>query len=531
MAIINKLHIKFFSIEDLHSVDPLGKGLDWFHHHFPAKATLEQPSPLFKETPEVIIDKYVQRFLSDKEYCNRHAPILDYERELVSKCSRQGGLHPFADVRENFESYYLVEDDVQFGKVAEVGLETFLRMIDGAVDRNGYPQVYYTYQTANTAFGSPFGGYKSNVYHHQQWPSNNGWWHPLPIWPNTRNMRSRTRCVFAASAFDCDYLQPSLTAVRCWLKVHFPNIFGAWRNPRDTLYRDIGLGVIRNKWFLETDFKAMDTHFSLAVVKKLILPIYQHLLSPADYLHFAQYVEECFSQPLQVGTQLWTGLHNLFSGLPFTNDFETLYDVVIYLGAHVLAGQEVSDFQFVFKACGDDVVYHGDKLSVMKVYDLVRGEFTLNGVILSEEKTRIQQGECRFCRQVYYPACRREYTESGEQMLIPAYPFILTLNSCVQPEKTAETRSNELLNAFTRLDNAVGHYRFKDAVMFVFNNMTDEAKWPLRPGSMQEFETIQRKDWWYKVYGTTYTLGESPSYELFCNLLSSLHLSDLHSEN
>lgn len=515
ISYVNTLQIQYLSDEDLDdSLDPLGVGRVWFHQHFSKEVCLERVSPLFAQDPQDIVHEYVSHFLSDKELNSKHRPIVEYERELETKCGRQGGKVPWPVASKLFAQYFVLPRRTRFRKVAEVGLKTWLRRIGAKLRRVAPPNTQRDLFLQNTAFGLPYGGSKSNEYSHKQVPLS-GWWHPYPCLPNTRFMRSKLRCVFCSSGLDCDAIGPDLTSVRNWLKEYFPHEFGAWREPHEYTYRDIATGVIRNKWFLETDFKAMDTHFTWRIVQKLILPIYQLLLAPADYLHFAAFIEEAFRQPLLCGNELWTGEHSLFSGLPFTNDFETLYDAIIYMGAHVLCGQPVDTFGYCFKAIGDDVVYYGSKEVVLTVYDLVRDEFAANGVILSEEKTRIQQGECRFCRHVYYPGCRRELNKDGYEIIIPAYPMILSINNSIQPESTADSRTNELLSDFQRWDNGDGHYAFDNIVNWIISKMRPEVVRPLAAGAEQAFEHLQLKDWWFKVYGTTYTLGQSRAAKIF----------------
>lgn len=512
---VDTLVIEYLSAEDrIDSYDPTGACWQWFCQHFPKETCLEQLSPLFFEDPQQLVHEYCARFLSDKELNSKHRPIVEYERELLSKFGRQGGKIPWSLAAPVFKPYYLLPKKVRFGKVAKVGLRTLLRLLRARLRKFAPPALIRDFFLKDTAFGCPYGGSKKDEYKHKQAPFG-GWQHPYPCLPNIRYMRNSYRGIFCSSGFDCDYIEPELSAVRNWLKEQFPHIFGAWRDPREYVHRDLGEAVWRNKFFLETDFKKMDQHFTLSVVKELILPIYQLLLAPADYLHFAAFVEEAFEQPLLCGNELWTGEHTLFSGLPFTNDFETLYDVVIYLGAHVLSDQQVDTFGFVFKAIGDDVVYCGSEDVVRNVYELVKGEFTLNGVILSEEKTRMQRGSCRFCRNVYYPACRRSVNKMGYSIIVPAYPLILAVNNCLQPESTAPSWRLELLSMFTRLDNGSGNYQFDNVVNWLYSHILPAVMHPIPIDAEREFELLQHKDWWFKVYGTTYTLGESRAAQIY----------------
>lgn len=511
---IYTLKRKFLCDEALDRLDPCRVGRKWFTTHYPQEANVEPLPSLFQGRTDTIINTYVTSITVDGWESGKHAPVISYEIEMSHKCGRQGGHLTWADAHSTFDAYYHLPLKVTFGEVAEAGLETFLDMIREAIAKFGLPAIS-PLSYGHTAAALPYGGYKDDEFLYYLMPFS-GWLHPLPLLPNSRYQRLKPRSIFAASYQDQAYVQPSLTAVREWLKKAFPHIFGAWINPKIVLWPDMRDAVRHNHWFLETDFKAMDQHYTRAVVLKLILPIYQLLLPPADYLHFAAYVEESFEAPLLCGHELWTGEHTLFSGLPYTNDFETLYDVIIYLGAHVLAGQPASTFGRHFKACGDDVVYHHrDKKVVITVRDYVTAEFTRNGVVLSEEKTRFQQGEARFCRCVYYPALPDRF--NGERYYMrPAYPCVLMLNNCVQPENIADSRTHELLHSFERGDVAMGNPFYVNALTILYSNVAR----PDRPVDLSDensryFEEHQTHDWWFKVYGITYSLKSSPTAQWY----------------
>lgn len=494
--------------------DPYHEARRWFKAHFSSNTT-EVPSVLFNSDGDNTILDYSKRFLTELS-SPKHLPLIEYEREMVKKAlTPQGGTVTWDRARGIFEKYYISADIQPTYRLVVEGRDALLRVIRQLVHEDGLPSINHDYCYASTAAAMPMGGHKSDFLTHVTGRGAQ-YTHAQIVLPNTRNQRGKIRGIFACSVLDNDDLQPVLTGVREWLKFHFPHMLAGWLNPTEYLYPDITRAIDLNAWFLETDFNSMDQHFSWPIVRDIILPIYGELLPEWEFMPFAAKVEELFTAPLLAGSELWTGLHTLFSGIPPTNDFETLYDVCLYLGAHCHTRSSFDDFERNFKAVGDDVLYSGNEYVVKSVYALVRHETRRNGVVLSEEKTRMQQGSCRFLRQVYYRNLPRYFNEDGQCYMRPAYPLVLAINNCIRPERCHAYVPDELLACFTRLDIGAANFQFENIVQWLYG-LIDKSR--VNPQQVkvcdQHFTDMQMRDWWYKVYGTTYSLAESPSAKLY----------------
>ena len=504
------IHLNPLEVEQ---VDPYKVGRKWMGTHFSSDC-FNEPSPLFKGSRTALISDYVSRFC-DISHAGKHLPIVEYDLEMSKKTGPQGGKATWETAKDTFKSYYENADIVPSYRLAIEGRDLLISWIKSVSANNALPPIDHSWLEGPQAAGMSRGGTKNWWLSHADGLKFN-YTPGDPVLPNIRKQRNKVRAIFCTSAKDNDALQPPLTACREWLKQHFPHIFGAWLNPTEYTYPDITTGVIRNSWFLETDFKAMDQHLTWAVVRDIILPIYEVLLPEWEYLYFYAKVEEAYHAPLFIGTDLWTGLHTTFSGQSFTNDFETLVAVCVYLAAHVRSGQPIATFGEQYKGIGDDVVYRADsKAQLMAVYNLVRYEFKRIGLILSEEKTRIQQGECRFCRMVYYSALPRYLNANNQPYVWPAYPMVLAINNCIQPERTHSYVPEELMALFTRLDNGKAHYQFNNIVNWLYGKFSPNITPATGNLTDVAFTELQMKDWWYKVYNTTYTLSDSPSAAIY----------------
>lgn len=492
--------------DEIESLDPFHYGRDKLAIRFPQQGFFAPQSRLFTWSNDQALASYLSRFCSAEAVASKHSPIVRYDIEMAKKFGPQGGHFTRSVLESKLKESYEFADAPRTYDTALRGRDALLRMIAARIAKLGMPTVYWVPFTQDTAGGLPRGGRKTEWRNHVD--GADYWRHVLPDLPSGRRQRGKDRVVHEDATLNVDYVQPPLTAVREWLKSQFPTMFSAWHNPLSYKWPQITGQLIKGSTFLETDYSSMDNHFSWQTVETVILPIFQLLLTEAEYWHFASFVGELFTQPVFLGDQLWTGLHNLFSGQAITNDFETYYDVCLYLGAHLEAGGSVRTFLTSFEALGDDVLYAASDDMCKRVYDLVVREATANGLVLSTEKTRMQTGEARFCREVYYLALPRQVNDAGAVYVRPAYPPVLALNNVLNPERPADDLKDELLRDFTRLDNIEGYYRWSD----VFNMIWSKMRVQTLPASLAvRFEELQLRDWWYRVHGTTYTLGQSIS--------------------
>jgi hypothetical protein len=312
-----------------------------------------------------------------------------------------------------------------------------------------------------------------------------------------------------------DRIEPIMSAVRNWFKQYYPELFAALHRPQRYLWRKITRSVNRKYVNLETDFKSMDQSMTLTIAKKVLLPILKELLTPSDYLSASVIIEQYFTQKVLLGDQLWEGEHALFSGQVITQDLENLYDMALYLGIYQALGYSFDEFMELFTMVGDDVLAFFKTLAdATLAYELVKSETTLNGVPLSVEKTRLNTPEIRFCRNVYSVHTARIIDDNGELVIPPVYPLSLATNSIVQPERLNPNFGIEIAAIIARSDNARFHPQWKSWATWMYSKL----QIPFLP-TEQQFQEYQVGEWWTRVYGETYNLNESPTYQLWMSLI------------
>lgn len=504
------------------AIDPLGIAEKWYRAHFSKATTFERVSPLFTSDPESLLTEFYETSIKPM-LASRHGYIAAYDAELMSKIGRQGGHTQLEKAEEILRSYY--EEDgtgVCFGDTLKIGVDYILRDIQSGIDRLGYPRINHDFVLRDTAAGLPKGGSKLNPWVHLE--GNECWRHveDKPSLINTRFMRSKLRLVFCNPTTWHDYLEPPLAAVRGWLKVWNPRLFAAWLDPRAQLQPKLAKALVKGERSLETDFKGMDMHLTWPVVEHTALPIYELLLPEGEYLHVAQGLRDSFRQPVYIPPHLWTGEHAAFSGQTLVSDCETIYVWCVYTGAWIRAGRDPAELPDKLSMIGDDVILTDNDIDTLDaVYEFASDEFERNHLILERTKTRKGSTTYRFCRTSYGKSILKEdgfgfFTTKG------AYPIILAMNSCLQPEQTQNSRSAELLACCARLDNASGHPLWRSAVEFLVSHMKPEMR-TLPSGDLESiWNDLQTKDWWSKVYGTDalYSLKDSPSYRLYVQLVT-----------
>lgn len=483
-------------------LDPTGKG---YQHMQGYKAP-----PRFENLP-----KYFKQFdISDWFYntvsphlsmngSKRHKLYLEYCSEMLTKCGRQGGRYEFSKLESLVEEYYThAEQPVHIDDFLRQGRDCLLRIIKDRLEKAGRPcYVVPKYYMTNSGLRTMAkkGSWRAETH------SSHYWIHPYPNIPGQRIMRNKQRVIFMDDVSNVRAIEETLSAVREWLRTNIPEFFGAWTNPKTGVNPDLTRFVDRQAYFIESDYEGMDMHFTIQVVVELILPIYE-LLMPDTYLSFASFVEELFRQDLFMGDYIITGLHTVFSGQAFTNDFETIYSVILYLGKCLYYGilQNV-----VIKAMGDDVtmgiIRCTDRFPTYFLDSIIDSSNQAGMVIhsLQSGKSAIRKGETIFCRKVFYPAGNRE-----DGILMGAYPSPLVLNNILQPERLSPTPGRTAIATLQRLDNAVGAPDYSQLVQRVIS----ASELDLIHFTDDDLENERENDWWFRVYGEKWDPASSPTF-------------------
>lgn len=508
------LTIRYLTDKEKSRIDPYNTAPKWEAIHF-TRATESKPlnHSAFFDDPEVILDNYKNRFCTTEMLTGKHGPIVSYDLEMTAKYGPQGGRLTYQMGDQLIRGYYEHADAEPKYDSALIGLTYFLQLIDEAIEKYGRPVVQAALVISSKFAGLPYGGHKNDPLVHYAVPG--PYADPIAFLAGTRFMRNKPRIIFPESVLNLDRYQYSLNAVRNWLKMAFPHLFGAWLNPYQTVIPDFTFALEHGLSNIEIDARSMDNYFTWPLVRDVVLPVYERILPPADYMRLAAMVEAEYRAPLYFDGKLYTGLHATFSGVGYTNDFETIYDIVCAIGCMLRAGCTESEILHGIKALGDDVTLTVPKSKANKVLNFSVNEYKLNCIALNEEKTRFDTHDIRFCRQVYYTHGKRILDDQGRYLIQPAYPPVLSLNNVVQPERPADSWRSELLNDLIRLDNCEGYYASRNYYDFVFNHMKPVLVNLDDRENKQYFEDYQRQDWWYSINSELKTLDQSPSAQVY----------------
>jgi hypothetical protein len=265
-------------------------------------------------------------------------------------------------------------------------------------------------------------------------------------------------------------------------------------------------GVSRRFAWISWDYKSMDIHFRKKVALELIYPIYE-LLFPQIAISIGCHFEQNFTQPIFCGNYLIEVEHSLLSGANITNDFETLYTVLLALA--LLMDPNLIK---VLAALGDDMSL-ALKVTDAKARYYLQQAMDLSGqldMVISPEKSGTSREEVIFCRNVYYPAAKR----SPEGYMLGAYPGNLVLNNIIQPEKPIFRENTALVADLQRLDGAIGSPDWH----FILTLWCKHSKYQLlRSRNVEEVcELLKREeaitDWWSRLYGEKWDPAKSPSF-------------------
>jgi hypothetical protein len=331
--------------------------------------------------------------------------------------------------------------------------------------------------------------------------------HYFPNLPGERYQRKKFRTINQDSVLNVRLTEKALSACRHFLADHIPELFGSWLNPEAVIQPVCTKIVDKHYYSVETDYEKMDEHFSFAATIEIVRPIYEALLIPGEFQYFAMVIDEMFDQPIYLGNRMWTGRHNLLSGQNPTNDFETIMQVCQAAGILLVLGYD--PVKVLQLHLGDDqVVAFRSKDEAERYFQMFVAESELNGLAINIEKSTIRHGQVQYCRKLYYAAGRRHVTTEGKHLLIGAYPTVLALNSIVNPERMSATQGILACATYQRLDNCTGSPDYYELLQFVwrYTHLSD--------CKMTERDALlySATDWWYRLYGESWSPEASPSY-------------------
>lgn len=388
-------------------------------------------------------------------------------------------------------------------KLVLLGRDFLMRKVRQLIDKYGYPQPCYA-KRLTTAGGLPVAGHKSEFFTETIGVGNH-----LPTGvnlPGQRYMRLKPRTINQDATQNVRQLEDHLLSVRNWLKRYLPEYFGAWLDARQWIEPVIS-AHINDSYCVETDYEAMDQHYTPTIARETVYPIYE-LLLPYEKQHFLMYVDSLWSQPTYLGSVLLTGEHTLLSGESITNDFETVTQVCQAIGATIASGLDPNDM--VTFHLGDDQLAMFRRLRDAEAYrDNFVCEANDNLMLMQLQKCQLRKSCGMFCRRTYEIGGCRVYNPYSESFtLIGAYPSTLTLNSIITPERGADSAGELACATYQRLDNLYGSPEYAMACQHVakFTRLTD-----LRI-TQADIDAYSTKDWWYRLYGEAWSPLSSRSF-------------------
>lgn len=512
-----KPSIKYYSRAEFNAqVDPYNVVPSWYKRTTSDLNRFERCSPLWNANPKAIFNDYLERI----DAVTRHNYAIDFNLDQLKHFGRQGGKPALKDLKAVLRKYYEFADyDVQDSETLTIGLCAFRQLVRFLLRTEGVPVIYPEKMILTPkSSGLPMMRKKELLSVHLLRRANT-WTHPQRIVAGNRRMRNRLRAVFNASAEDIDFLTSILTPVRNWFKKVLPRLFSSYRNPVEHLYPMISDDIRHRRWILTTDYDSCDMHLIWEVVRRYVLPIYEDILPPAVYLQFHAFVEESYRSELVFPDEVWSGLHATFSGLEYVTDFETLYDIVLNLGACLVNGMSVEEFINHFTALGDDTyLSFKTKEQAEAVYSTLLTVTKQVGTVYSEAKTRLERGRCEYLRCAHYESAPKGGFSADEEMEFkyPYYPSVLALNNSLQPERLHSNPKLELLAVLARNDNLQHNFDYVNYSQWLFSHL---KPMDLAFGKSDEelFLQIQQEDWWYRNGNPISTLKQSPTFRILQN--------------
>lgn len=497
------LKIEYLTPLDQELFDPSGRIRSKLKAEMNERRWYNTPCPLFsRQLPNDWLHHWEQR-LAAAITGKAHSAYLEWNSTFKEKYLPQGGHYPWSILENSVKEYYSLADSIKprFNYV-KIGRDYLLRFIRQWVSKNGYPQVrpcFVTGTYAGVPTGSKKGQFDAETIGHRFYNH---------VWPSIAGQRilaGKDRVIYQDSVINVRSVEAQLTTIRDWARTVLPEFFGAWLNPSISVSPTLTRPVMRSWWFEETDYEAMDKHFTQDFFREIVLPLWCELLPPGERIVFQMHMEEVFTQPLYFGQYLWTGLHTLFSGQGITNDSETWGQVcqaigcllVMHLNPHEVPQVHIGD---------DQSVAFENEFQVRKYHDLFSEESTLNGLVLNDKKTISRKGCTTFCKKLYYPAGPKD--DNGN--LLGAYSSIRCLNSMVRPESNADSLGVLACATWQRLDNCVGSPDHRLLTEFV-SSQTELKAIPITDEAIDRYAT---RDWWNRLYGESWNPAASPSFRI-----------------
>lgn len=452
----------------------------------PDRDSFAPPSKFYTKGDEYLsaVNRNLDRLVS------KYKPYALYAREMFAKTGRQGGAFNRRQWESIIQSYYSDTTSVDIEKL-RIGRDLFISLVREKIGQVGRPP-YVQKRYIPTFSGSPAachkGTWEAETLGHDKIDIQRFY----PTTPGQRRMRSKDRVIFMDACPNVRAQEDYLTAARKWLTQYFPQFFMSWKRDDLGQRQSITEAVESRKWFVSGDYQSMDINFRKRIAMELIYPVYE-VLFPERAIEIGCHFEQNFTQPIFMGTYMYTGDHSLLSGANITNDFETLYTVILVLAAFALL-QASDQFEWMLALGDDSTVPVSERRLAFQLLDTMMELSDAAGMIMHPDKSTVTQSEVTYCRKTYAPGFPRDWAG-----MFGAYPSVLCVNNLIQPEYPTEEPGVALVADLQRLDGLRGS---PDA-QFVLQNWHRYSSYDLFNIILSDDFACQNegwRDWWYRLY-------------------------------
>jgi hypothetical protein len=494
------------------AIDPTGKFLaKALAMHSCTAYSPQPPNPLWSRRTSSDWLEWLQGVLlgAGAGFAEKYPQIFCYELDMARKFCPQGGPIPWTVTSANLEELYANADrPVYVRESVRLAIDLLTRQITELVDRYGYPQVQPYTGFSSEASGSPWGTQKAywQTYHDACWWAEQGVY-PLPDILGSRYYRGKPRTIHEDSFGNVLAIGPQLGARRTWLKTHLPELFGSWLAPWISDQPRITDRICKGWHWYGFDYKACDLHYTVDLMEKTVFPLWRALTPDKMEWDFeADFYRKMFWEPIYMGNYLSVGKHTLMNGTSINNDIETMTDVVIALAVGLEL--EYPSRYFDVHALGDDVGLHvhPSLRDPRGLYQAIAEEL---GMVVEKEKCFFLPRAARYLRRTYEPGgLTYDPLCTGKPVYVGAYPLTMTLNTLIHPEWVVGSLEQNVVASLQRCDNAWGHP--------LWRNFVDQF-WSMRSVTALDWDkvssTLPYKDWFAKLYGESWSLGSSPTFQ------------------
>jgi hypothetical protein len=489
--------------EEIALIDPTGLG----RVHLLSMRDLpgnDVPKPFSKYSSTMWLDRYI-KLLSKINFSAASNPYLEYNHEMLSKYGPQGRKRDVSKIKESFSPFYENATHKRSFKRMQDGVYYLKRKLKALVQKYGLPPYEQTiHGTDGTCGALPTMAKKGQFA--TETIGKEFIQVPLADLPGQRDMRGKPRTINMDATMNVRYIENEILHIQTWLKTYLPDLFGSWRNPAEYLQPQIYSGLLKKYTWVMFDYEKCDEHFSWEAAREIVLPVIEELVTPRTYQKLYRFIYMLFRQPIYWGDSIYVGLHNLLSGQIITNFLETIFGVVLLISGQIEF--RIPHHKFCLSVCGDDL-----HVGIAQSHAHLAEDFSKWVVSVSNEADMIMNYEkCQiaktltYLRRVYYIGQPVLYNHEGQPYVPGAYPSVLTLNQCINPEYYMPSESVDWFKAlFSRLDNMWGSPEFVPVCELLLKEVSTAP-------SPDELNQSCYTDWWFRLYGENWNPLTSPSY-------------------